>query len=193
MDTTFDILQAIGLGLAFGLRPVFAPLLVALLAALHVGIDLRGTDFSDLGGTPGLVVIAVIAVAWIAYEIGRGGINPILHLVIAVVFAGAFGAGSVADHSGTWWPGLIAGIVAAIIAWAALTPLLAGARQRLAGEKDAGLILPVLVELTAVVTAFLSLIFPPLAVIALLAVLVLLVRGRRNRDGRYAGLRTLTK
>jgi Domain of unknown function (DUF4126) len=193
MDTTYDILQAIGLGLAFGLRPVFAPLAVALLAALHVGIDLRGTDFSDLASTPLLIALAVLALAWLAFEIGRGALHPAVHLVIAVVFAGAFGAGSVDEHSSAWWPGVIAGVAGAVLAWAALTPLLAGARQRLAGEKEAGIILPVLVELTAVITAFLSLVFPPLAVIALIAVVVLLVRGRRNRDGRYAGLRTLTK
>jgi len=193
MDTTYDILQAIGLGLAFGLRPVFAPLVVALLAASHVGIDVRGTDFSALSGTPVLVGVGVLAVAWIAFEVGRGALHPLVHLVIAVVFAAAFGAGSVDEHSGAWWPGVLAGVAGAVVAWAALTPLLAGARSRLAGEKEAGIILPVLVECTAVLTAFLSLVFPPLAAVALVAVLALLVRGRRNRDGRYAGLRTLTK
>ncbi len=142
MDTTFDILQAIGLGLAFGLRPVVAPLIVAICAAVGLGIDLDGTVVADLAKTPELAALAVFAVAWIGLEITRGATNQLVHLLIAALFAGAFGAGSVDEHSSAWWPGVVAGVLAAALAWAALTPLLAGARQRLAGEKEAGIILP---------------------------------------------------
>ncbi|MFT4034016.1 MAG: hypothetical protein QM679_00405 [Patulibacter sp.] len=193
MDTAFDILQAIGLGLAFGLRPVFAPLLVALLGALHVGIDLRDTDLAELGTTWFVIVVAVIAAAWLSFELTRGGLHPVAHLAFAVLFAAAYGAGGYDQHHGAWWPGAVAGLAGALLAFAALSPLVAGARQRLAGERDSSVILLGVLELAAVVTAFLSLIFPPLALVALVAVLVLLVRGRGTRDGRYAGLRTLTK
>lgn len=193
MDTSFDILQAIGLGLAFGLRPVLAPFVVAVCAAVGLGIDLDGTVVEFLGQTPAIIALVAFAVVWIVLDATRGAITQLAHLFFAVVFAAAFGAGSFDEHASTWWPGAVAGALAAGLAWAALTPLLAGARQRLAGEREAGIILPVVVEFLAVLTAFLSLIFPPLAVIALLAVLVLLVRGRRNRDQSYAGLRTLSK
>jgi len=193
MDTTFDILQAIGLGLAFGLRPVLAPLLVAVLGAFQVGIDLRGTEVADLGHWWFAIVIALIGISWLAWEITRGGINPVAHLTLAVIFAGIYGAGSYDQHASTWWPGAVAGIAGAVLAWAALTPLVSGARKRLAGEADSSVILLAVIELVAVAAAFLSLIFPPLAVVALIAVIVLFIRGRKNSGERYAGLRTLTK
>ncbi len=192
MDTSFDILQAIGLGLAFGLRPVLAPLIVAICAAAGLGIDLDGTVVEFLGETPAIIALVAFAIVWLVLDATRGTVHQLLALVFAVAFAAAFGAGGFDEHSADWWPGAVAGAVAALLGWAALTPLLAGARQRLAGEKEASVILPFLVEITAVVLAFLSLIFPPLAVVALLAVLVLFARGRK-RDQRYAGLRTLSK
>lgn len=193
MDSTaFDILQALGIGLAFGLRPAVAPILVAIFASLGWGVDLDGTVVEFLGGSPAIVGLVVFAVIWIALDATSGRINQWVHLLVAVVFAAAFGAGVVDENSELWWPGALAGAAGAALAWAALTPILAGVRQRLAGEQDAGLVLPAMTELAAVVTAFLSLIFPPLAVIAALACLVLIFRSRRG-DQRYAGLRTLTK
>lgn len=196
MDTTYDILQAIGLGLAFGLRPALAPLVVALCAAGNLGVDFDGTSFAFLENPAVIAVLAVIGVLAIG-DSARGArgkhLDDRIWLVVAMVFAGLFGAGSVNEHSDSWWIGAVVGVVSAVLAWVALTPLVAGARKRLEGEKEAGLILPALVELTAVATAFLSLVFPPLAIVALIAVLVLLVRGRQNSGGSYAGLRTLTK
>lgn len=198
MDTAYDILQAIGLGLAFGLRPALAPLVVAICAAANLAVDFDGTSFEFLEQPAALVVLGIIAIAAVAdtARLTRGQDAKSfggLWLVVSVAFGAVFGAGSVNVHSDAWYIGAIAGGLAALLAWAALTPLLAGARARLAGEAEASVILPVAAELVAVVTAFLSLVFPPLAVIALIAVLVLLVRGRGSREGRYAGLRTLTK
>lgn len=196
MDTTNDILQAIGIGLAFGLRPSLAPLIVALCAAGNLGVDFEGTSFAFLEGPVVIGVLAVVGVLALG-DSARGsrgkGLDDRIWLIVAVVFAAAFGAGSVNVHSDASWLGGIIGAVSAVLAWVALTPLVAGARKRLEGEKEAGVILPVLIELTAVATAFLSLVFPPLAIVALIAVLVLFVRGRKTSGGRYAGLRTLTK
>lgn len=192
MDTTYDILQALGLGLAFGLRPVLAPLVVAICAAAGVGIELDGTVVEFLGDAPAVGFFVVFAIAWLVLDATRGAVHAWASLLVAALFAAAFGAGGFDEHSADWWPGALAGALGALIAWAALTPLLAGVRQRLAGEQDAAVVLPALIELTAVLTAFLSLIFPPLAVVALLAVLVLLARGRK-RDQRFAGLRSVTK
>ncbi len=198
MDTAYDILQAIGLGLAFGLRPALAPLVVAICAAANLSVDFDGTTFAFLEDTPFLIALGVFAVGALAdvVRVTRGQeVRPYagVWLVISVGLAAVFGAGSVNEHSDAWYLGAVVGALAALLAWAALTPLLAGARARLAGEAEASVILPVAAELVAVLTAFLSLLFPPLAVVALIAVLVLLVRGRSKRDGRYAGLRTLTK
>ena len=193
MDSTaFDILQALGIGLAFGLRPALAPLLVAVFATLGWGVDLDGTVVDFLGGSPAIAGFVVFALIWLALDATEGRINQWVHLLVAVVFAAAFGAGLVDDNSDVWWPGVVAGVAGAVLAWAALTPILAGVRQRLAGEQDAGLVLPALTELTAVVTAALSLVLPPLAIVAALACLVLIFRSR-GKDRRYAGLRTLAK
>lgn len=198
MDTTFDILQAIGLGLAFGLRPALAPLVVAVCAAANLAVDFDGTTFEFLEEPVALVALGVFAIAAVA-DVARitrsADAKPYAGgwLVVSVALAAVFGAGSVNEHSDAWYIGAVVGALAALLAWSALTPLLAGARARLAGEAEASVILPVAAELVAVLTAFLSLLFPPLAVIALVAVLVLLVRGRGKGEGRYAGLRTLTK
>ena len=197
MDTTFDILQAIGLGLAFGLRPVLAPLVVAICAAVNLAVDFEGTPFSFLEHPIALVVLALVAVAGIAEAArsarGKGTFDARGWLALALVFGGLFGAGSVAEHSDSWVIGAVVGVLAAGLGWAATNSLVAGARRRLEGEPEASLILPAVVELIAVVTAFLSLVFPPLAVIALIAALVLLVRGRSTAGESYAGLRTLNK
>ena len=197
MDTTFDILQAIGLGLAFGLRPVLAPLVVAICAAVNLAVDFEGTPFEFLENPIVLAILAVVAVLGIVESgraaRGKGTFDARGWLVLALVFGGLFGAGSVAEHSDSWFIGAIVGVIAAGLGWAATNPLVAGARKRLEGEPEASLILPAVVELIAVVTAFLSLVFPPLAVIALVAVLVLLVRGRKTAGESYAGLRTLSK
>ncbi len=193
MDTAYDLLQAIGLGLAFGLRPALAPLVVALLASAQLGLDLRGTVVADATEVPALAGFGLIAAVLLAIEVLRGPVRRPVILILAVALAALLGAGGFDEHAATWWPGAVAGAAGALLAWLALGPLVAGAQQRLAGERDAAVILPVVVELVAVVTAVLSVIFPPLAAVALVAVLVLLVRGRSRRDGQHAGLRTLTK
>lgn len=197
MDTTFDILQAIGLGLAFGLRPILAPLVVAICAAVNLGVDFEGTPFDFLENPIVIGILGVIAVVGLVDSARAVKKNSFLtdavRLPLALVFGGLFGAGSVAEHSDTWVIGAVVGVAAAALGWFATASLVAGARKRLEGEAEASLILAAVVELIAIVTAFLSLIFPPLAIIALVAVLVLLVRGRKTSDGRYAGLRTLSK
>jgi hypothetical protein len=197
MDTTYDILQAIGLGLAFGLRPVLAPLVVAICAAANFAIDFTGTKFDFLEQAPGLIVLAIVAVIGLVEAFRQYGGKPALDgriwLVVALVFGVLFGCGSVNEHSNSWFIGGIVGAVAVLLGWAATSPLVTGARKRLESEAEASLILALGVELAAIVTSLLSLIWPPLAVVALIAVLVLLVRGRQSGGQTYAGLRTLSK
>lgn len=197
METIQDILQAIGLGLAFGLRPVLAPLVVAFCASIDFAVDFDGTPLDWVESTPFLIFLVAFAIAGLI-DSGRSakgnGVADELWLGAALVFGGIFGAGSLAEHDGSWILGAVIGVAAAALAWYATATLIKGARQRLEGEREASLILPAVVELIAVITAFLSVIFPWLAIIALVAVLVLFVRGRQTGDGgRYAGLRTLNK
>lgn len=197
MDTIQDILQAIGLGLAFGLRPVLAPLVVAFCASIDFAVDFDGTPLDWVESTPFLIFLVAFAIAGLieASRAAKGtSFGDRVWLVPALAFGGIFGAGSLSEHDGSWILGAVIGVAAAALAWHSTTTLIAGARKRLEGEREASLILPAVVELIAVLTAFLSIIFPWLAIIALVAVLVLFVRGRQTGDGgRYAGLRTLNK
>lgn len=197
MDTIQDILQAIGLGLAFGLRPVLAPLVVAFCASIDLAVDFDGTPLDWVESTPFLIFLVAFAIAGLieASRAAKGNsFGDRVWLVPALAFGGIFGAGSLSEHDGSWILGAVIGVAAAALAWHSTSTLIAGARKRLEGEAEASLILPAVVELIAVLTAFLSIVFPWLAIIALVAVLVLFVRGRQTGDGgRYAGLRTLNK
>lgn len=197
MDTTYDILQALGLGIAFGLRPVLAPLVVAICAAANFAIDFSGTKFEFLEKAPALIVLALVAVIGLAEAFrqyaGKAPLDDRIWLVVALIFGALFGAGSVNEHSGSWYIGVIVGLIGVILGFAATSPLVTGARKRLESEAEASLILALGVELAAIVTSLLSLVFPPLAIIAAIAVLVLLVRGRQSGGQTYAGLRTLSK
>lgn len=197
MDTIQDILQAIGLGLAFGLRPVLAPLVIAICASANFAVDFSNTPLDWVESTPFLIFLVAFAIAGLI-DSGRSakgnGVADELWLGAALVFGGIFGAGSLAEHDGSWILGAAIGAGAAALGWYSTASLIAGTRKRLQGEAEASLILPAIVEFVAVLTAFLSVIFPWLAIIALVAVLVLFVRGRQTGDGgRYAGLRTLSK
>ena len=70
-------------------------------------------------------------------------------------------AGSIADHSGTWWPGLIVGAAAALLGFAATRSLLIRVRARLDAQTAGAL--PLYAEGAALVSAGLSILFPPLA------------------------------
>ncbi len=197
MDTTQDILQAIGLGLAFGLRPVLAPLVIAICASANFAVDFDNTPLAWVESTPFIIFLVAFAIAGMieASRSAKGkGIADQIWLFPALAFGGIFGAGSLAEHDGSWILGAVIGVAAAALGWYSTTSLVVGARKRLEGEREASIILPAAVEVTAVLTAFLSVIFPWLAIVALVAVLILFVRGRQTGDGgRYAGLRTLSK
>lgn len=197
MDTTLDILQAIGLGLAFGLRPVLAPLVIAICASANLAVDFSDTPLDWVESTPFLIFLVAFAIAGIieGLRTTKGkGLGGKVWIVPALVFGGIFGAGSLAEHDGSWILGAVIGVAAAALGWASTSTLIAGAIQRLQNESDASVILWAGVEIAAVVTAFLSVVLPWLAIPALIACLVLFVRGRQTGDGgRYQGLRTLSK
>ena len=89
------------------------------------------------------------------------------------------------------WPGLIGGVICAAIGVAATGPLLRRVRGRL--DEGAASLLPILAEGAALLIAVLSVIAPPVGVIALAGLLWLLFSGRGRDDQKYAGLRILGK
>jgi hypothetical protein len=195
MDFILDLLQGAGLAAAIGVRPFLPVLLAGALASADVGLDFDGTDFSFLESWPFLLGVFVIVVVldFVARRSGREAVDraPLLYavLALALVLGALEAAGSVADHSDTWWAGLIVGVACAALGFQAARSLFGRVRRRL--DPEAAAALPVYAEGTALAAAGLSILFPPLAVLVV-AVLVWLLAGDRRRAGeKYAGLRIL--
>jgi hypothetical protein len=107
----------------------------------------------------------------------------------ALVLGALLAAGSIADHSDTWWPGVPIGVAAASLGFIAARSLFDRVRARLDSEAQGAL--PLFAEGAALVSAGLSILFPPLAVLVVAALVWLLVGGRRRQGEKYAGLRIL--
>jgi hypothetical protein len=195
MDTTFDILQALGIGAAIGIRPFLPVLLVGLLATANAGIDFDRTDWAFLESPAFLAVMLVLLVLFDVLRRRAGEdrfeVAPGRYLtgVVAGVLGALLGAGSVADHGGPVIVGLVVGAIAAVGALFAITPLFSRVRKRL--DAGAAALLPVYREFAALVSAGLSVLFPPLAILVVGALAWLGAGGRRREGEKYAGLRIL--
>jgi hypothetical protein len=210
-----DIGQGAGLSGASGVRPFLPTLLAGALARGNTGLDFSGTSFSFLESP--VFLFAVLALAVASYAIqrrretveqttpagrpgdpragvgGRSRPDPLElgMLVLGVALGALLFAGSLADHHHESWPGIIGGIACAALGWYALASLFARARRRLSGSGTAAALLGVYADGVALVLAGLSILFPPLAFVALAAFLVLIVRSRGERAQKFEGLRIL--
>jgi hypothetical protein len=190
-----DILQGLGLATAAGIRPFLPALLVGAAATQDLGVDFDATDLAFLEGTWWLLAMVLLTTVTVGLErrlgpdrLEEGALGAALGAVALGLGALLF-AGSLADHSETWWPGLPAGIVAALLAQVAIRNLFRRVRGRL--DDEAGAALTVYVDGTALLLAALSIAIPPVSVIAV-AFLIWLLLGSRRREGeKYAGLRIL--
>ena len=195
MDFILDLLQGAGLAAAIGIRPFLPVLLAGALASADVGLDFDGTDFSFLESWPFLlgVLVLVMAVDFVGRRAGRDATErpPLLYvvLIIALVLGALLAAGSVADHSDDWWAGVIAGAACAALGFQAARSLFGRVRRRL--DEQAAAALPVYAEAAALAAAGLSILFPPLAVLIIAALIWLLAGGKRRAGEKYAGLRIL--
>lgn len=194
MDTVFDILTGLGLATAAGIRPFLPGLAAGALAAANFTIDFDGTDFAFLEG-PGWLLAIVIALILVTLaersgdgEEDRGPLSVAILVAGLAIGAGLF-AGTLADHSDTWWPGIPAGLIVAGFAWYATRGLFARVRGRLDSEARSALAL--YVDGSALLVAVLAILLPPLSLVAL-GFLVWLLLGSRKKEGqKYAGLRIL--
>lgn len=195
MHFLFDLLQGLGIAAAIGIRPFLPVLLAGALAAGGVGLDFDGTSFAFLEQPWFLLLIVVLVAALGFYErrapdLGEG-IGPVASALIGAALAlGALeAAGSIADRSTDWWPGLIVGPLAAALGYVAVRSLFGRVRRRL--DADAAATLPLYAEAAALTAAGLSILFPPLAVLVVGALAWLLLGARRRAGEKYAGLRIL--
>ena len=195
MDFILDLLQGAGLAAAVGIRPFLPVLLAGALASANVGLDFDGTDFTFLEQWPFLlgVLILVMALDLAGRRAGRDAVDkpPLLYAVgaVALILGALVAAGSVADRSDDWWAGVIAGLACAALGFQAVRSLFSRARRRL--DDQAANALPVYAEGAALLAAGASILFPPLAILVVGALIWLLAGGKRRAGEKYAGLRVL--
>ena len=192
MHYLLDLLQGLGIAAGIGIRPFLPTLLVGALAAGNLGVDFDGTSFSFLE-KPGFLLAIVVLVAVLGFVERRRGsqLGALVYVLaaIALVLGALMAAGSIADRSSTWWPGIIVGVAAAALGFAAARSLFGRVRARLDPETAGAL--PLYAEAAAVAVAGLSVLLPPLAVLVAAGLAWLLVGGRRRAGEKYAGLRIL--
>jgi hypothetical protein len=190
MKLLLDILQGIGLSSAAGLRPFLPTLVAGGFAIGDVGVDFEGTSFAFLESKVFLLAVAIVMVATFLL---RGRLDtPTGAAVLSGIGIGLGAllfAATLDDRHEVWWPGLIAGVLLAALAGAAVRDLLTRTRARL--DSEAAAALPVYAEAIAAVLAALSILIPPVSVIAVGFLVWLLVGGRRREGEKYAGLRIL--
>ena len=192
MHYLLDLLQGLGIAAGIGIRPFLPTLLVGALAAANLGVDFDGTSFSFLE-KPGFLLAIVVLVAVLGFVERRRGsqLGALVYVLaaIALVLGALMAAGSIADRSSTWWPGIIVGVAAAALGFAAARSLFGRVRARLDPETAGAL--PLYAEAAAVAVAGLSVLLPPLAVLVAAGLAWLLAGGRRRAGEKYAGLRIL--
>ena len=195
MHLAFDIFQGLGIAAAVGIRPFLPALVVGALAAGAVQIHFAHTDFSFLQEAPFLFALAVAAVALAIaerrlpeYTASRG---PLLFTILGLALAiGALEfAGALAQNHYPAWGGILGGVVCVALGAAATGPLLSRVRSRL--DAEAASAVPVFAEGAAIMIALLSVVAPPVGLIAVLLLAWLLLAGRRREGEKYAGLRIL--
>jgi hypothetical protein len=209
-----DIGQGAGLAAASGIRPFLPPLLAGALARGDIGVDFSGTSW-DFLESPGFL-LAVFALAVIWYGAERSGPNRMLELgaaSIGLALGALLFAGSLAEGGSEAWPGIFAGVACGALAWAAVGGLIERTRGRLAaqqggsganeggsganerasraGARPPAGFLTAYAETAALLLAGLAVLLPPVSFLALAAFVFLLIRGRQERDRKYAGLRVL--
>jgi hypothetical protein len=194
MKLVLDILQGLGVASATGLRPFLPAILTGALAAGDLGVDFDGTPFAFLESPIWLLILAVALVLSVFLRrMLETGAGDAALAGIGIGLGALLCAGSIDDRHATWWYGLIAGAAAALLASTVSRSLFGRVRARFAsaGDTQAAAALPFYGEISGAVVAGASVLFPPLAIVAIGFLLVLLVTGRRRADQKYAGLRIL--
>jgi hypothetical protein len=195
MQTLLDILTGMGLAAAAGIRPFLPGLVAGALATANLTIDFDGTDLAFLEAPGWLLalVVALIVAVLLQRRLGSDRLDagPVGAALsgIGIGIGAVLFAGALADHSDTWWPGLIGGVLCAALAQQAARNLFRRTRARLdAGAREA---LTVYADGASLLTALLSVLLPPVGLIAV-GFSAFLLRGGKRREGeKYAGLRIL--
>jgi hypothetical protein len=200
MSVYVDIGQGAGLASATGVQPFLPTLLTGALARGDVGIDFDGTRWRFLEDPIFLLAVFALALFWYGAE--RSALNQAggatagqrraldaAKVVIGLILGALLFAGTLAEAGHRAWPGVLAGLACAGLAWVAVGGLFDRARRRLRDEAVG--LLAIYLEGAALLLAAVAIAAPPVALLALPVFLVLLARARRDEGRKYAGLRVL--
>ena len=191
MKLILDILQGAGVSAAAGIRPFLPALAAGALAAADLGVDFDGTDYSFLE-TPGFLLALAVGLALSILFSRRVADDDRLAAALGGIGLGLGAlefAGTLADHGYASWPGLAGGLACAALAQAAARDLFVRVRSRL--DTSARAALPVYFDAAGLALVFLSVLIPPVSILALGFLAWLLAGGRRKAGQKYAGLRIL--
>jgi len=195
VDLFLAITQGAGLAAAAGIRPFLPALLAGALASGDLGVDFGGTDYEFLEQAAFLLAVTLVLCGAVLLE-RRLGDDQVESGPWGAALAGiALGigallfAGSLADEGYASWPGLAGGVACAALAQASSRSLFRRTRARL--DANARGALPAYANGVALVLAALSVLAPPISLLALAFLAWLLLGGRRREGEKYAGLRIL--
>jgi hypothetical protein len=195
MTLFLAICLGIGLALAVGLRPFMPALLACALARGNAGIDFEHTNVAFMEKPAFLLALLIGVIALVIAErrhppedVSSGPFGAAVAGIGLALGALLFG-GALQDHHYAFGIGLIAGIACAALAEAAARGFFAATRRRL--DREAAATLPVYAEVAGLVLAGLSVLAPPVSLVALAFLAWLLLSQRRRAGRKYAGLRIL--
>jgi hypothetical protein len=196
-----------GLAAACGLRP-FLPVLLAgaLATGGTLGVDFTHGNFHFLRSGWWLLVVAVafalaygvqllLRLAPILDPGARGTQRDPLAAALTGLGLGAGAllfAGTLAAHGDSPWPGVLGGLLVAMLAQRASWPVIVRARSRLS-DRPAREALTIYLDSAALVLAALVALAHPLGYVAVALLAWFAWRGRARRDEKYAGLRILRR
>jgi len=195
MTLLLAVCLGIGLALAVGLRPFLPALLACALARGDAGIDFNHTNAAFMEKPAFLLALVIGTVALVIAErrrppedVASGPFGAAVAGIGLALGALLFG-GALQDHHYAFGVGLIAGFACTALAEAAARGFFAATRRRL--DRDAAATLPFYAEVAALVLAGLSVLAPPVSLVALAFLAWLLLNQRRRAGRKYAGLRIL--
>lgn len=190
MRLFLDICQGLGLGAAAGIRPFLPALLAGGLARADAGLDFDGTSYAFLESPVWLLALAAaLVVAFLVRARLESGPPEAFVGAVGVGLGALLFAGTLADHGYAALPGLLGGAATATVGQLSARDLMTRTRRRLDAQARAAL--PVYFEAAGLVLAGLSVLAPPVSLLAVPFLAWLLLGGRRRESGKYAGLRIL--
>jgi drug/metabolite transporter (DMT)-like permease len=196
--TFFDIGLGLGLATACGIRPYLPALLAGGLASSSaLGVSFDAAHFRFLSSAWWLLGVAVVLAATYLAQLRLGserfdGVASGSVTAQALAVGALLFAGTLAAHHETWWPGLPSGAAAAMLARAAVVPVIAGARARLA-DRAAREALTLYADAASLALAALVALVHPLGYVAAALFAWFLWRVRARAQAKYAGLRIMRR